>query len=78
MIDYKEYLTHFRTLVFDHPLVFAIFFVDFWILVFHRPPFMFSFPMMLGLILLAMYFAREITKIEIAVSAESGAKPSVL
>lgn len=64
MFNYKVFFRKFWNLVLDHPLLSAILIVDFVFLLFHRPPVLFSLPMMLGLVAMAMYFAREITKLE--------------
>jgi|GEM_PF-2293219 len=62
MFEYKEFFKTLGASVLAHPLLSAITIVDFLVLLFHRPPFLFSFPMLLGLVALAMYFSREVTK----------------
>lgn len=45
----------------DHPILTSIFAADFFILLFHRPPFLFSLAMLGGLIAMCMYFGQKLT-----------------
>ena len=65
MFEYKEFVATLGTSVLAHPLISALTIADFIILLFHRPPFLFSFPMLLGLVGLAMYFSWEVAKLEL-------------
>jgi hypothetical protein len=44
----------------DHPLLTSIFVADFFILLFHRPPFLFSLAMLAGLMAICMYFGQKL------------------
>lgn len=69
--DYKVFFNKLGSLILDHPLLSAILFVDFGVLLFHRPPVVFSLVMLLGLVALAMFFSREMTKMELSVSSST-------
>lgn len=43
----------------DHPLVASLFVTDLLILLFHRPPFVFSLVMLSALIAMSMYFGQK-------------------
>lgn len=44
----------------DHPILTSIFATDFFILLFHRPPFIFSLLMFTALIAMCMYFGQKL------------------
>jgi hypothetical protein len=44
----------------DHPVLTSIFVADFGILLFHRPPFLFSLIMLGGLMAMCMYFGQKL------------------
>ncbi|MCF7987299.1 MAG: hypothetical protein K9L60_07005 [Methylovulum sp.] len=44
----------------DHPILTSIFAADFFILLFHRPPFLFSLAMLAGLMALCLYFGQKL------------------
>jgi hypothetical protein len=44
----------------DSPLLTSIFVVDFFVLVFHRPPFLFSIVMLGGLVGMSLYFGQKL------------------
>jgi hypothetical protein len=44
----------------DHPLLTSLFVTDFGILLFHRPPFLFSLIMLGGLMTMCMYFGQKL------------------
>lgn len=44
----------------DHPILTSIFAADFFILLFHRPPFLFSLAMLTGLMALCLYFGQKL------------------
>ncbi|CAG1020911.1 hypothetical protein DOJK_00650 [Patescibacteria group bacterium] len=44
----------------DHPLLASLFITDFGILLFHRPPFIFSLLMLGALMVLCMYFGQKL------------------
>jgi hypothetical protein len=44
----------------DHPLLTSLFVTDFGILLFHRPPFLFSLIMLGGLMAMCMYFGQKL------------------
>jgi len=44
----------------NHPLLTSLFASDFFILLFHRPPFFFSLIMLGGLTVICMYFGQKI------------------
>ncbi|PPD50242.1 MAG: hypothetical protein CTY16_02215 [Methylobacter sp.] len=44
----------------DHPVLTSIFAADFFILLFHRPPFLFSLAMLGGLMAMCMYFGQKL------------------
>jgi hypothetical protein len=44
----------------DHPLLTSLFAADFLILLFHKPPFLFSLLMLGGLTIICMYFGQKI------------------
>lgn len=43
----------------DHPFLTSIFVADFFILLFHRPPFLFSLAMLGGLMAMCLYFGQK-------------------
>ncbi len=45
----------------DHPFLTSIFATDFFILLFHRPPFLFSLAMLGGLMAMCMYFGQKLS-----------------
>jgi len=45
----------------DQPLLTSIFVTDFFILLFHRPPFFFSLLMFSGLLAMTMYFGQKLS-----------------
>ncbi|MDO9161335.1 MAG: hypothetical protein Q8N35_02905 [Methylococcaceae bacterium] len=53
---YKKILNGFI----DHPLLTSLFVTDFFILLFHRPPFLFSLAMFGFLIAMCMYFGQKL------------------
>jgi hypothetical protein len=53
---YKKILNGFI----DHPLLTSIFVVDFFILLFHKPPFFFSLIMLGGLAVICMFFGQKL------------------
>jgi hypothetical protein len=44
----------------NHPLVTSLFVADFLILLFHRPPFLFSLIMLGGMVAMCMYLGQKI------------------
>jgi hypothetical protein len=44
----------------DHPILTSIFISDFGVLLFHRPPFLFSLLMLGGLAAMCMYFGQKL------------------
>jgi hypothetical protein len=44
----------------DHPVLTSIFITDFFILLFHRPPFFFSLLMLGSLVAMCMYFGQKL------------------
>lgn len=44
----------------DHPFLTSLFIVDFFVLVFHRPPFLFSIVMMGALVAMSMYMGQKL------------------
>jgi hypothetical protein len=44
----------------DSPLLTSVFIVDFFVLVFHRPPFLFSIVMLGGLVAMSLYFGQKL------------------
>lgn len=44
----------------DHPILTSIFAADFFILLFHCPPFLFSLAMLTGLMALCLYFGQKL------------------
>ncbi|MCX7097605.1 MAG: hypothetical protein NTV43_06820 [Methylococcales bacterium] len=44
----------------DHPLLTSLFVADFGILLFHRPPFLFSLAMLGALMAMCMYFGQKL------------------
>jgi hypothetical protein len=44
----------------DHPLLTSLFAADFLILLFHRPPFLFSLLMLGGLTVMCMYLGQKV------------------
>ncbi len=44
----------------DHPVLTSIFVTDFFILLFHRPPFLFSLAMLGALMAMCMYFGQKL------------------
>jgi hypothetical protein len=44
----------------DHPILTSIFAADFFILLFHRPPFVFSLLMLGALMAMCMYFGQKL------------------
>ena len=44
----------------ESPVFTSIFIVDFFILLFHRPPFVFSFIMLGSLVVMCMYFGQKL------------------
>lgn len=44
----------------DHPILTSIFVADFFILLFHRPPFWASLVMLGGLMAMCMYFGQKL------------------
>lgn len=56
IVMYKKIINGFI----DHPLVTSIFVVDFLILLFHRPPFLFSLLMLGGLAVCCMYLGQKV------------------
>jgi uncharacterized RDD family membrane protein YckC len=44
----------------DHPILTSLFATDFFILLFHRPPFLFSFLMLGGMAVMCMYLGQKI------------------
>jgi hypothetical protein len=44
----------------DHPVLTSIFATDFFILLFHRPPFLFSLAMFAALMAMCMYFGQKL------------------
>ena len=44
----------------DHPFLTSLFATDFFILLFHRPPFLFSLLMLGGLAVMCMYFGQKV------------------
>jgi hypothetical protein len=66
----------------DQPLLASLFVADFAILVFHRPPFIFSIVMMGGLVALCLYYGQKLALFQFsAVKAKpvaaAEAKPAV-
>ena len=45
----------------DQPLLTSLFVTDLTILLFHRPPFIFSFLMLGGLTVISMYFGQKLS-----------------
>jgi hypothetical protein len=45
----------------DHPFLTSIFAADFFILLLHRPPFLFSLAMLGGLMAMCMYFGQKLS-----------------
>lgn len=45
----------------DRPVLTSLFIVDFFILLFHRPPFFFSIIMLGSLVLMCMYFGQKLS-----------------
>jgi hypothetical protein len=48
----------------DRPLFTSLFVIDFFILVFHRPPFAFSAVMLGGLVVMSMYLGQKLELFE--------------
>jgi len=44
----------------DHPILISLFVADFFVLVFHRPPFLFSFAMMAALVTMSMFIGQKL------------------
>ncbi|WP_394753993.1 hypothetical protein [Crenothrix sp.] len=44
----------------NQPLLTSLFLADFFVLLFHRPPFLFSLVMMGALVAMAMYFGQKL------------------
>lgn len=44
----------------DQPLITSLFVTDFFILLFHRPPFLFSLVMLGALVAMCMYFGQKL------------------
>jgi len=44
----------------DHPFLTSLFVADFFILLFHRPPFLFSLAMLGGLMVTCLYFGQKL------------------
>jgi hypothetical protein len=44
----------------DHPILASLFISDFGVLLFHRPPFLFSLLMLGALIAMCMYFGQKL------------------
>lgn len=53
---YKKYLDG----LLNHPLMTSLFVVDFFILLFHRPPFFFSFLMLGGLVAISSFLGQKL------------------
>lgn len=53
---YKKYLDG----LLNHPLMTSLFVVDFFILLFHRPPFFFSFLMLGGLVAISLFLGQKL------------------
>jgi hypothetical protein len=67
----------------DQPLLTSLFVADFAVLLFHRPPFIFSFLMMGGLVGMCMYFGQKLTLFKTSAApakavAASEPKPAVV
>jgi hypothetical protein len=65
----------------DQPLLASLFVADFAILVFHRPPFIFSILMMGGLVALCLYYGQKLALFQVSAvkakpAAAAEAKPA--
>lgn len=60
----------------DHPILTSIFAADFFILLFHRPPFLFSLAMLGGLIAMCMYFGQKLTLFKNWLAPQTNGKPA--
>ncbi len=49
----------------DQPLITSLFVTDFLILLFHRPPFLFSLAMLAALVAMCMYFGQKLALFKI-------------
>ena len=53
------------TRLIDQPVLTSLFVTDFFILLFHRPPFLFSLLMLGGLMAMCMYFGQKLALFKI-------------
>jgi hypothetical protein len=60
MNDWTAILKKILNALVDQPFLTSLFVADFAILLLHRPPFLFSLPMLLGLMAMCMYFGQKL------------------
>ena len=60
MADYKTNAKKILTALVDYPFLTSLFVADFLILLFHKPPFIFSLLMLGGLMAMCMYIGQKL------------------
>jgi len=51
----------FLSVLLDHPFMTSLFVADFFLLLFHRPPFLFSLAMLTALMAMCLYFGQKLS-----------------
>jgi len=74
MNNWIDALKKFQNALLDQPLLGSVFIIDFAILLFHRPPVLFSLLMVGGLVAMAMYFGQKLAFFNLA--AKPATKPA--
>jgi hypothetical protein len=70
MTDWIATAKKFLAALLEQPFLGSIFISDFAILLFHRPPFLFSLLMVAGLVAMSMYFGQKLALFNLAQKAE--------
>jgi hypothetical protein len=77
MTDFNAICKKFLAALLEQPFLGSVFVTDFAILLFHRPPFIFSLLMVGGLVAISLYFGQKLALFKLTFKAEPKPQPVV-